>query len=54
VRRKFTAKRRHGLKKQEEELTPGQIHEIALHCDYLIFCLDELMYEAFGSEYGEP
>ena len=54
LRRKYTAKRDHGLKKNEETLTPVQIHEIALHCGYLIWGLDQLMYEEFGSEYGEP
>jgi hypothetical protein len=54
VRHKFTAKMQEGLKKQEQTLTPLQIHGLGGHFGYLSHCLDELLYVEFGSEYGEP
>lgn len=51
---KYTARHRQGLRRQEESLTPGQVEAIALHCGYLAFCLDELMFAEFGEAYGMP
>ena len=53
VRHKYTAKMRHGLRKQQETLTPLQIRQVGYHFAYLAHCLDELLYMEFGSEYGE-
>ncbi len=54
TRLKYTARAKHGLRKQEELLALNQVEAIWVHCGYLAHSLDELMFWEFGKEYGEP
>ena len=54
TRSKYTARHKHGLQRISEEFTPAQVQAIAFHCGYLAHCVDELLYQEFGHDYGEP
>ncbi len=53
IRRKFTAKMRHGFREETEGLAPAQVQDISIYCGYLGWCFDQLLYEEFGEEYGQ-
>lgn len=54
TRTKHTARGRHGLRTEAEALAPDQVDALWQHCSFLDWSLDQLMFQEFGAEYGQP
>lgn len=52
VRRKYTARGKHGLREQAEKLSLNQVSAVWEHCGFLAHSVDELMFWEFNTEYG--
>lgn len=54
TRSKYTARAKHGLRREESVISVAEIDAIWAHCGFLAHSVDELMFLEFDTDYGEP